>query len=164
MVLWMVCISAIGWAYSGSCCAAIFIDIGPLIYFYVLKLTRPQYKFRWKDLLHFIPLLLEQGVLVLQVKESIKTGIAGLAEPYCTWRRLLPYLYWCVHRLIERFYQRMKFNEGDRYRYELRWLHRLLKGFGLLWLLWIPFTVVLFLLPSAIRHPGLLSFLSPAWQ
>ena len=36
----------------------------------------------------------------------------------------------------------MKFNGGDRYRYELRWLHRLLAGFGLLWLLWIPFTAV----------------------
>jgi hypothetical protein len=52
------------------------LTLGPLIFFYVLKITRPEYKFRWKDLLHFSPLLLEQGVLVLQVKESIKTGAA----------------------------------------------------------------------------------------
>jgi len=46
-------------------------------------------------------------------------------------------------RLIERFYQRIEFNGGsDRYRYELRWLRRLLTAFGLVWLLWIPFTAV----------------------
>jgi putative ABC transport system permease protein len=123
---------------------------GPLIFFYVLKITRPEYKLRWKDLLHFSPLLLQQGVLVLEIKESIRTGAATYDT--LTFQRLSPllhmavfisviiYLYWSF-RLIERFYQRLKFNGNDRYRYELRWLHNLLKGFALLWLLWIPFTV-----------------------
>ncbi len=44
------------------------LALGPLIYFYVLKITRPEYKFRWKDLLHFSPLLLELGVLVLELR------------------------------------------------------------------------------------------------
>src|SRR6202007_2433678 len=52
------------------------LALGPLIYFYVLKITRPAYKFRWKDLLHFSPLLLQQCVLILEIKESIKTGAA----------------------------------------------------------------------------------------
>ena len=52
------------------------LAIGPLIYFYVLKITRPEYKFHRQDLLHFSPLLLEFGALVLEVKESIKTGAA----------------------------------------------------------------------------------------
>src|ERR1700753_2693270 len=51
------------------------LALGPFIYFYVLKITRPKYKFRWKDLLHFSPLLLEQLVLVLEIRESIKTGV-----------------------------------------------------------------------------------------
>jgi putative ABC transport system permease protein len=79
-------------------------------------------------LLHFIPVLLEQLMLpntVLQLLTLIS---------------VITYLYG-AHRLIERFYRRMKFNEGDRHRYELRWLQKLLKGFALLWLLWIPFTV-----------------------
>ena len=50
--------------------------LGPLIFFYVLKITRPEYKLRWKDLLHFSPLLLEWGVLVLEIKESLRTGAA----------------------------------------------------------------------------------------
>ncbi len=128
------------------------LAIGPLIYFYVLKTTRPEYKFRVKDLLHFSPLLLQQGVLLLEIKESIRTG----AATYDTliFKQLNPllqlaafisvstYLYWSF-RLIERFYQRLKFNNvRDRYRYELRWLYRLLMGLGLLWLLWIPYTAV----------------------
>jgi putative ABC transport system permease protein len=120
------------------------LAIGPLIFFYVLKITRPKYQFRWKDLLHFGPLLLEQGVLVLEIKESIRTGAATYHT--LTFQQLNPVLqllafisvstYLCAsHRQIERFYRGLKFNGGDRYRYELRWLHRLLRGFGLLWLL-----------------------------
>jgi ABC-type antimicrobial peptide transport system permease subunit len=125
------------------------LAFGPLMFFYVLRITRPNRSFRWKDLLHFSPLLLEQGALVWEVKESIRTGAATYHT--VAFHQLNPvlqllafisvsaYLY-ASHRLIERFYRGMKFNGGDRYRYELRWLHHLLTGFGLLWLLWIPFT------------------------
>ena len=125
MVLWMVRISAIDIRLP----LQFSLALGPLIFFYVLKLTRPDYKFRRKDLLHFIPVLLEQVILpnpVLQLLVFVSVII---------------YLY-LSHRLIERFYRRLKFNGGDRYRSELRWLHRLLVGFGLLWLLWIPYTAV----------------------
>jgi putative ABC transport system permease protein len=127
------------------------LALGPLIFFYVLKITWPEYKFRSKDLLHFSPLLLELGAQVLEVRDSIKTGALTYETP--TFQQLNPilqllafisvstYLY-ASYKLIERFYRGLKFNGGDRYRYELRWLHNLLIGFGLLWLLWIPFTVV----------------------
>jgi ABC-type antimicrobial peptide transport system permease subunit/AraC-like DNA-binding protein len=128
------------------------LTLGPLIYFYVLKITRPAYQLRWKDLLHFSPLLLEQGIFLLEVKESIKTGAATYDT--LTFQQLNPvlqslafisvitYLYGC-HKLIESYYQQLKFNNvSDRYRYKLRWLHRLLTGFGILWLLWVPYTAV----------------------
>jgi putative ABC transport system permease protein len=124
MVLWMVGISAIDIRLP----LQFSLALGPLIYFYVLKLTRPQYKFSRMDLLHFIPALLEQVLLPSPVLQLL------------TLISVITYLYG-AHRLIEGFYRRMKFNEGDRHRYELRWLHKLLKGFGLLWVLWIPFTV-----------------------
>jgi putative ABC transport system permease protein len=125
--------------------------LGPLIFFYVLKITRPEYKFRSKDMLHFSPLLLELSAQALEVRDSIKTGTATYDTP--AFHQLNPilqllafisvstYLY-ASHRLIERFYRGLKFNGCDRYRYELRWLHNLLMGFGLLWLLWIPFKAV----------------------
>jgi ABC-type antimicrobial peptide transport system permease subunit/AraC-like DNA-binding protein len=124
------------------------LALGPLIFFYVLKITRPDHKFQLKDLLHFSPLLLELSAHVLETIESIQTG----AATYDTlmFHRLNPvlqllafisvaiYLSLC-YKLIENFYRQIKFTESDRYRHELRWLHNLLTGFGLLWLLWIPF-------------------------
>ena len=124
------------------------LALGPLIFFYVLHITRPEYRFRQRDFLHFGPVVLELGAYVLETMESLKTG----APAYDTlvFQRLNPvlqllafvsvitYLYKC-HALIEGFYQQQKFSGGDRYRHELRWLHRLVIGFGMLWLLWTPF-------------------------
>ena len=65
MILWMMRILAIdirlqtylpGWDRLPM---QFLLALGPLIYFYVLKITRPEYKFTRKDLLHFGPLLLE---------------------------------------------------------------------------------------------------------
>jgi len=125
MILWMVHISAIDIRLP----LQFSLAPGPLIFFYVLKLTRPEYKFRPKDLLHFIPALLEQAIL----RNTVLQFLAPAS--------MIAYLY-CSHRLIEQYYRRQKFNGGDRYRVELRWLHKLLAGFGLLWLLWIPYTVI----------------------
>ncbi|MBS1530926.1 MAG: ABC transporter permease [Bacteroidetes bacterium] len=102
--------------------------LGPLIYFYALKITRPEYKFNRKDLLHFIPALAGQFILPNPALQLL-TFISGIT-----------YLYY-AHKQIERFYRRLKFIGGDRCRYGLRWLHKLLKGFSLLWLMWIPYTV-----------------------
>ncbi|MGZ3767155.1 MAG: hypothetical protein ACXVA2_21005, partial [Mucilaginibacter sp.] len=52
------------------------LAFGPLIFFYVLKITRPDYKFRPKDMLHFSPLLLELGAQALEVRDSIITSAA----------------------------------------------------------------------------------------
>jgi len=125
MVLWIVRISAIDIRLP----LQFSLALGPLIFFYVLKLTRPEYKFKPRDLLHFVPALLEQTILLNPVL------------PFLAFISVITYLY-CAHTMIERYYRRQKFNGGDRYHYEFRWLHRLLLGFGLLWLLCIPFTAV----------------------
>jgi len=111
------------------------LALGPLIYFYVLKRTRPGLKFRRKDLLHFIPTLLQQVAFAFSVRVNPVLRLAAFIS-------VMMYLFGSF-RLIERFYQDLKFNElSDRYRYQLRWLRNLLTGFGLLWLLWIPLTTV----------------------
>ncbi|MGZ3874163.1 MAG: hypothetical protein ACXVJD_14670, partial [Mucilaginibacter sp.] len=53
------------------------LALGPLIYFYVLKTTRPEYKLSRKNLLHFSPLLMQQGILALEIRESMRTGAAA---------------------------------------------------------------------------------------
>ena len=128
------------------------ITLGPLIYFYVLKITRPEYQFRRKHLLHFSPWLLQLAVWILEIRESIHTGAAtydtlifrqlGPVLDLATFISVTLYLY-LSFRQIERFYQQLEFNMvNDRYRYQLRWLHRLLTIFGLLWLLWIPYIAI----------------------
>ncbi|MDP9080458.1 MAG: ABC transporter permease [Bacteroidota bacterium] len=131
------------WHYS--------LAIGPLLYFYVQQVINTEYKFRRQDSLHFVPLLLELSFYFLQTQEAVKVGvinnklfafqlsIAGLR--LLAFISVIVYLYRCGI-LIRSFYKKIKFNGGDRYRHELQWLQNLLSGFGLIWLLWIPFTVV----------------------
>jgi hypothetical protein len=122
--------------------------IGPLIYFHVLKITRPEYEFQFRDLLHFSPLLIEWGVRVLEIKES---AIAG-APVYniAIYQRLNPiiqllvfmsviiYLHKC-RDLINQFNKRVKFNGGDRHRNSMRPLSNLLFSLTIILLLWISF-------------------------
>ncbi len=123
IILWIVKLLLINigvTAWIPQCSLA----LGPLIYFYSLKITQPQYKFRTRDLLHFIPLLLQQGMSFNFILQSLTTI------------SLIGYLYFS-HRLIEDFYQKQKFDGGERARRELKWLDRQLLGFGFLWILWL---------------------------
>jgi ABC-type antimicrobial peptide transport system permease subunit/AraC-like DNA-binding protein len=125
MVLGIACVLAIDVQLKAP--LQFSLALGPLLFFYVLKITQPEHKFNWKDLLHFVPVLAEQVFLpnsVIQVLAFFSVSI---------------YLIWS-HILIKRFYGRQKFTGGDRHRHELRWLQYLLASFGILWLLWIPFT------------------------
>ncbi|MFC0515360.1 ABC transporter permease [Mucilaginibacter angelicae] len=125
------------------------LAIGPLIYFYVFKITRPEYKLCRRNLLHFIPLLLQQGIFVLEIGQSISTGAATYHTPIfrqtspvlnmAAFVSVLVYLHFAF-RMIESYYRQFKFNNvNDRYRNQMRWLHRLIKALGLLWLLWLPY-------------------------
>src|SRR3569833_2435034 len=121
MILWMVRALAIDVQLSNylphwdRLPMQFLLALGPLTYFYVLKITRPQYKSKWKDLLHFGPLLLELGALALEIRESNKTGTATYSTH--AFKQLIPilqllvkktmmaYLYRC-NKLIHGFYRR----------------------------------------------------------
>lgn len=121
MVLW------IAWLLEISTFLLPFsLAFGPFIYFYVRKTTRPACRLDWKDLLHFSPVCLPLATAIGKPLLFISVGA---------------YLY-LSHRLIERFYRSLKFNEGDRYRYEWRWLDQQLTSFGIALSLWIPLTVI----------------------
>jgi ABC-type antimicrobial peptide transport system permease subunit/AraC-like DNA-binding protein len=157
MMLWMVRILAIdvrletylpGWDRVPM---QFLLALGPLIYFYVLKITHPRYQFRWKDLLHFSPILLEQSVLALEISESAATGTATYSTPVflllnpalqlLIFISIITYLY-RSHKLIQRFYRRVQPVMMDRSLLEFRWLDRLLAATALLWIIWIGFTTV----------------------
>jgi len=136
--------------------------LGPLIYFYILKITRPEFKLNKKDLLHFSPLLLQLGLWVLanidsaSYNISIFSGLTPFLQLF-TFISIGSYLY-ASNKLIERFYGLMRFNEAsDRYRHELKWIQRLLAGFGFSWLVWMFYTLADYLsghkLPADASYP-----------
>ncbi|MBS1501273.1 MAG: ABC transporter permease [Bacteroidetes bacterium] len=110
------------------------LAFGPLIYFYVLQITRPEYHFRNTNLLHFSPLLIEllARAVVFKLLNPVLQVLAFVSVSI--------YLHRCF-ALIKGFYKRQEFIDGDRYRCGLRWLRNSLTIFGALWLLWIPVTI-----------------------
>ena len=82
------------------------LSIGPLLFFYVRSIVRPEQKFIHKDLLHFSPVLLELGLHVLAVVQCAHIGATTYDSPsYKQWQPLLQllafisvavYLYRCL--------------------------------------------------------------------
>ncbi|HVS94653.1 MAG TPA: ABC transporter permease [Mucilaginibacter sp.] len=112
------------------------LALGPLIYFYVLKLTRPRYRFHWKDLLHFSPLLLEEAVFVSAVRQQLSPLLQVLI-----FISIITYLY-KSDKLIQNFYRRLSPVLMDRSLLQFSWLRRLLAATALLWCLWIAYAAI----------------------
>ena len=129
MILWMMRILALDMRLETRLPMQFLLALGPLLYFYVLKLVRPVYQFRWKDLLHFSPVLLEQ------------VATAGMLLQLLIFISIFTYLY-LSRRLIQNFYRRLQPVLMDRSLLEFRWLRRLLTATALLWLLWIIYAAV----------------------
>jgi putative ABC transport system permease protein len=157
MILWMVRILAIDVRLETDLPdwdrlpMQFLLALGPLIYFYVLKITRPEYRFGGRDLLHFSPLLLEQAVLLLEIRESNSTGTATYDTSI--FQQLNPILQLLIfisittylyqsHKLIQNFYRRLLPVLMDRSLLQFRWLDRLLAATGLLWTVWIAYAAV----------------------
>lgn len=157
MILWMLRILAIDAQLNNylphwdRLPMRFLLALGPLIYFYVLKITRPQHKFTWKDMRHFTPVLIEQATLVLEIRESSRTGAATYATQafqqlnpvlqLLVFISMMAYLYQC-NRLIQGFYRRLQPVLMDRPLVEFRWLRRLLAATTVLWCLWMACAAV----------------------
>jgi putative ABC transport system permease protein len=127
------------------------LALGPLIWLYVRKLIKPEAKFRRRDWIHFTPLILEQSVLVLQIIESgerhvstFNTMAFQLYNPLLQLMALVSVVTYLSMSLrpLKEFNKMIKENYSDIYRYNYRWLQRLLAELAVLWLFWIPFVTV----------------------
>jgi putative ABC transport system permease protein len=112
--------------------------LGPLLYFYVRQLTRPERRFSRKDVLHFLSLLVTFWMPAWLVLTSV-----------------IVYLY-LSHRLIADFYYRLRPVLMDRPRFAFRRLDQALLLLGLLCLLWMLndvfcFTVAFVLIGMAVE-------------
>ena len=111
--------------------------VGPLIYFYINKLTRKHHKISWKDLLHFSPFLL--GIFIPQLKVLAPVSI-------------ILYVFFC-RRLFKDFYHQLPLVQMDRQLDEFRWLYRLLNSAGLLCLLSILYLAINYITYNAQMGP-----------
>lgn len=101
--------------FKTSGLTALFLPaFGPLLYFYVRQVTCTGQQFRRRDMLHFCPLLLGYWLPVWLILISV-----------------IIYLYF-AHRLIERFYARLRPVLMDRPRFAFRRLDGALLLIGLL--------------------------------
>lgn len=157
MILWMMRVLAIDIKLEGYLPhwnwlpMQFLLALGPLVYFYVLKITRPQYKLRLKDLLHLSPLLLELVALAVEISESARTGAATYAThafkyinpvlQLLVFISNITYLYLC-NKLILGFYRRLQPVLMDRPLVEFRWLRRLLAATAVLWCLWLVCAII----------------------
>lgn len=125
IVLWAL--NIIGWLP-----VSFSLAIGPLLYLHVSKLTQPRNRFSWRHALHFAPALAELCVYP-----------AATTFPWQLVTFISIIFYAGRSRsLIKSYYQQLKFNDGDRYRYELNWLHRLLTHFIVLCMLCVLYETI----------------------
>lgn len=128
MILWMVRVLALDLGTGSSLPFQFLLSLGPLLYFYVLKITQPKFKLKPKDLIHFSPLLLEQALLPFPQLAPVLQLLVFIS--------LIAYLYQC-NKSIESFYGSLPLVLMDRSRLEFRWLRRLLAATAVLWCVWI---------------------------
>ncbi len=129
--------------------------IGPALYFYVLKRIDPDLKMGKRQWLHFSPLLLELTFHGFQVYESSQTGqpihrtmTFELISPFFQLFAIISVAIYVLRavRKIEEFTQKLRENYSNSEKYTLDWLKRVIRFFGLMWFLWLPYTLVDYLL------------------
>lgn len=127
------------------------LGLGPSIYFYVQSSTVAGFQFHPRQLLHYSPLVLELGVHALNVQESVQTGNPVFETS--TFYTLSPiiqllgiisimaYSILAIRQLNQ--YEKWLRNEfTDELKYSLSWLKKLLVGYAILWIMWVPYTFV----------------------
>lgn len=105
--------------------------LGPLLYFYVRRLTCPDRRLRRSDLVHFCPLVVGFYLPSLLMGDKSPSWLVGSGLP--SWLVLISviiYLY-LSHRLIEDFYRQLRPVLMDRPRFAFRRLDRTLLLLGL---------------------------------
>ncbi|PIB23618.1 AraC family transcriptional regulator [Maribacter sp. 4U21] len=131
------------------------LALGPLFYFYTKNITDVNFAFTRKNWLHFIPVLLELVVHMMVSSEAIaKNILATSTNTFFTFVPIVQLLAICsvvtysilALKEIKKYHTWLQNNYSNDSEYSLSWLYRLLFIFTLLWLLWIPYTLVDFLL------------------
>ncbi|AXT18651.1 helix-turn-helix domain-containing protein [Flavobacteriaceae bacterium AU392] len=125
--------------------------IGPSLYFYVIKIITPSFKFKKIHYLHFSPLFLDIIFHCFQVYDSYLSGIPlhqtktfELISPFF---QLLAIISVAIYvrlaiKKIKLFSSILDDNYSNSEKYKLNWLKRIIYFFGTMWVLWLPYTFI----------------------
>ncbi len=127
------------------------LALGPLLYFYTKSIADVNFCFVKKDIVHFMPVLLELLIHVIISVEAVDKGIlatsTGAFSNFIPILQLLAicsvigYSYFALKE-IKKYHVWLKNNYSNSAAYSLAWLYRLLFIFAIFWFLWIPYTLV----------------------
>ncbi|WP_303539857.1 helix-turn-helix domain-containing protein [Cellulophaga sp. 2_MG-2023] len=127
------------------------LALGPLLYFYVKKITNSSYRITKKDSIHFLPLLFELIIHFIISREalanniiSVETGSFIKLIPIVQLLAIISIITYSIYALksIKKYHSWLNKNYSNSYAYSLRWLYRLLVLFAILWFLWTPYTII----------------------
>lgn len=130
---------------------AYLLIVGPALYFYVRKLITPDYKLKKSDYLHFSPLLLDFIFHGLQVFDSYHSGVPihrtrtfELLSPFFQLMAIISVAIYVTLSIkkIKIFTSLLIENYSNSEKYKLTWLKRIVYFFGIMWVLWLPYTFV----------------------
>jgi len=125
--------------------------LGPLLYFYVKKITTFSYRISKKEWLHFSPLIIELVTHIMVCRDAISNNRTAIeTDTYLQWMPILQFLAilsivtYCIYALkdIKKYHIWLHKNYSNNDAYSLKWMYRLLIIFAALWLLWVPYTIV----------------------
>ncbi len=129
--------------------------IGPLIFFYTKSLTENGFKISSKVLMHFVPVIIEWLLQVVQIIYSVKQDVIYYNTP--TDFIISPVIY--ISAAISIFYYLKRSlaiiknheiwvlkNFSNVKEVTLAWLYKLIAYYRILWMLWIPVVIIFLLL------------------
>lgn len=127
------------------------LAMGPALFGYTESITNPNFRIQWRHWPHAIPIVLEQVVHFFAVREGIfadvpffETWAFQTFSPIIQLGGILSitlYSLMAIRKLNT--HQRLAQQHfSNALQYNLSWLKRFLIGFALLWLFWVPYTLV----------------------
>ena len=131
------------------------LALGPSLYFYTKSIANTSFTFSKKHWLHFIPVLLELLVHVIISVEALDKSILATSTnaffnfiPVIQLLAICSVIFYSAFALkeIRKYHKWLNDNYSNSSEYSLGWLYRLLFIFALFWFLWIPYTLVDYLI------------------
>ncbi len=127
------------------------LGLGPCVYFYTKYITNSGFTFNKNHLFHFVPVCIETFLSIFQGVEGIQNNLANyetitffIFSPILQLCSIISLVIYGIKslKLIKKYHIWLHENYSNTDRYNLSWLYRLLLILIVLWLLWVPYTVI----------------------